>query len=744
MAWQNWSYLYHQGDRSDEVAAAVLRLAPWAEDAAVMLELWQQRLAGRSAKQLWSAAEQQELFDLYETLGQASAGSRYFEARYRQTGQLELLDRAAQLADRVGEDERALSLYRERLQQSPFSLDACLRATTFLLRRDRAGEAYELLLAHQAQALAAANTTDTAEFWQLLLNLSFELNRLQTAEQALRQLDATRLATQNANWLRLVEMIHREQPERAAELAQELFRRNHQPELFLLAFAHYVEAHQVGLAQGLLASVNPDVLSRLENLAQFLRLRARLMQLQGKPDLAWQDLQHARRLAPEDDAVRLASLWFLLDEQRWAELQPLLQRLTQHAKDQPDYWLVFAAAYHGLDDYKRALEWYRKELKRRPDDALLLLNYADALERVQQSGMAARLRRHAWLKLREQFAGKPLQAPFDAQSELLAYVRLRLQNVTAEEGAQLVRQIVAQLRELPVAGRLTDNPATAEQETWEIQIQDQQTRDLVLAWAISRELSSQAKEWMWRSQLARLSRSVEQPDLHVENYQPPAWGQAQTALQLADRVWMDKLLQGGQQRADMKLPVYNRYDTAYALGHRQLALDTAFRGMDLNAVDEELHDRYRQHVPDASHYVQLGAERADYGLLASRQNDLTVHLHLASRLQLDMSWQKTRQNSQDVNLSAPKHDRLSAARLSWQLDRGQGSLDVARHGELHTQTAWRLVQDWTWDSRVQFQAALAAHGEATESLPLRVMASQDQLQLGAHYRLGRREYLGTR
>lgn len=763
IAWRNWSYLYQQGDRSSEVVAAVLRLTPLAADTPLMLELWQQRMADMADHRAWSAAEQQELFDLYETLGQASAGSRYFEAQYRRRGQLELLERAAQLADRVGEDERALALYRERLQQPPLALEACLRASTFLLRRDRAREAYALLASQRGQVARAEAADgkargDAADYWQLLMNLAFQLTDLKTAETALRRLETTAESSATtkhvSEWLQLVYMLSPEQPAQAAELAQEAYRRLAANEaasaLFMAAFGYYVDGHQVRPARRLLDSLSPVALQQLETQAPFLRLRARLLQLQNRTDLAWQDLQRARQLAPQDDAVLLAVFWFLIDQQRWTELPALLQRYAVQAKDKPDYWLAYAAAYHGLDDYKRALEWYRKAIKHHPDDSLLLLNYADALERVQQSGMAARVRRHAWLKLRARFAGKEVQAPFDAQPELLAYARLRLQDAAADEGGRWVRQVVAQLRRLPVlpalaavsaAGQRAENATLADNEAAAIRLQDQQTRDLILAWAIGRGLAPQARAWMWRSQLQRLSPTDGQPAHADSDYKAPLWGQAQTSLQLADREWMGQLLKGGQERQELKLPAYNRYDMAHELGHGQLALDTAFRGLDLNGLDEELHDRYRQHVPDASHYVQLGAARADYGRLASRQNELTVHLQVASRLQLDMGWQQAHQSSADVNLSAPSHDRLVRTRLGWQLDRGSVSLELGRHGEMHTQTSWRLAQDWTWDSRLQFQAALARNIEASESQPLRIAGSQDQVQLGAQYRLGRREYL---
>jgi hypothetical protein len=103
--------------------------------------------------------------------------------------------------------------------------------------------------------------------------------------------------------------------------------------------------------------------------------------------------------------------------------------------------------------------------------------------------------------------------------------------------------------------------------------------------------------------------------------QAPLWAQAQTALELNDRPAMEALL----LRSSDKLPIYNRYDIAYTLGHQQEALNTAFQGMS-RQEDGALHDRYRQHVPQQAHYFQVETQSDTSGDLDSNRLQFETRL----------------------------------------------------------------------------------------------------------------------
>ncbi len=725
VAWEHWEYLFRYGDRTPETLAAVLRLAPLVGHPEIALEVWEFRLRTDSdaVTDRLGDAQWVDIFNLYESAGKAQQGSAYFERQYRRHGRLQLLEFAARLAENTGDDERALQLYKERAQLRPFSQDATLRATVALLRADRLPEARALMLAQRDEVPAMAR-----DYWTMLANIGFELGDAETAELALRHPGNDE--RQNAvAWGRLVTLLRQQHPERAADLALELYRRNGDTEQLLNALSIYAErGNHVAQARAF-AALSADALTALAGDTRFLLLRAQYYQRIQDNARAWHDLHRALALKPSDDDIVVSVLWFLIDQHRHTELQPLLLRHAARAATTASYWLPYAAAYHALDQYKPALHWYRKALARTPSDTLLLLNYADVLERVRLGGMAARVRRHAWLRLREKFPQPTMQAPLDAQPELLAMARLAILNAPGDPSLGLVRKIVGELRGLsavPVEGR---SDAVSVQEIQE----DQQTRDLILGWAITQEQHSNARAWMWLNAARHVGATG------VAGARPPLWAEAQTALQLNDTPRMDRLL----RKDAAGLPIYNRYDIAYALEDWPLALDIAFKGMTSSDVDEELHDRYRQHAPRHVNYAQLSVARARYGDLDSHGSQYEVRLAIDRRLQMTLAWSQRAQSSDAALLATPPHDRVASVEARWMGHRGDTTAAFFRRSEQEGNSGWRLAQEWAWSSRLNLSGTLERRGESTESLPLRVGGSQDSVRLGFNYVIGKREYVAV-
>lgn len=717
--------LYRQGDRSTETQTAVLRLAPFFDDPVAAIEVWKNRVQGEGGRTL-TDAQWQDLYHLFESAAQPRAGSLFFEQQYRRLGKVKLLEYAAQEAEYGGDDDRALLLYGERVRAEPFSQDACLRSAIILLRRDREREAYSLLEAQRARA-----ATKEIAYWDLLTRMALNLAETKVAESAMQQLNAGK-EPERADWERLINLLRIEHPARAADVALEHYRRTGQARFFIMALEFYSQTENRPMQTRLLSMLSPEARGECEKDPHFLRLRARYYQLsrdQADVAHAWNDLQQALVLQPKETATIVAVLWFLLDQHRLTELAPLLDRYAAQAARDSAYWLLYAAAYHGLDQYRHALPWYRKEIERTPDDNLLLLNYADLLDRLQQPGMAERVRRHAWLRLQEKFPQPSLSAPLDAQPELLALARLALQNNPGDPGAALVRKLVSELRGVPESVPTASQSVPASQN--ESSPPDQQTRDLILAWAISHEQHPEARAWMWFNQVR--NQSVQ------GSYRAPLWGEAQAALQVNDTQRMDQLLLTQGQA----LPIYNRYDIAHALEHWPQAQDIAFHGMNDNEVDEELYDRYRQHVPRHLNHVQWRTTQGRYGVLDSREQRIDAHLVVTRRLHLDLGWEGFVQSSHDATLNVPPRERLSRVGVQWLGTYGDTSLSLFHRDELSGRTGWRATQAWTWDRRLGLNGMAEYRGAATDSLPLRMYGYQNSVSVGVNYTLSRREYLAA-
>ncbi len=725
IAWENWKYLFDHGDRSDATFKALLRLSALSDSPDTLLEIWRLRATRKTP----TPAEFGEIAELYEQASKPQEGALYFEAQYRRLQDPLLLEHAASLAEHGGDDERALRLYGERIARQPFPLATVLRTAVLLMRKDRTTEAHALLQAQRVHVPA-----EMTEFWRLLGNTAWELGELASAEQAYKHY-ATSQTASAADWSRLIFLVRQHHPEQAADLALDAYRRFDNPDYLLLALSIQDERGnlpaQQRIHQGLTAA-QLGALRLAPQYAQFLVLRARYHQARRALDPAWADLSAALKLDGNNAEVGAAAIWFLIDTRRVDALRELLARLAPRAEQEAAYWLPFASAQHALDRYREAAHWYRKQIRRQPDDLLLLLNYADALDRLQQGGMAERIRRHAWIQLRKLHPQPNLTPPLGNQPDLLALARLALLNQPGDPGLELVRKVANRLRGL--------------EESHDEQGDDQQTNDLILGWAINKENFPNARSWLWLRYARQLAaRTAAAPQRNVlpagddkaKRSQAPLWGASQSALQLNDTETMAQLLE--KQAAG--LPIYNRYDTAYALEHWPQALDIGFRGLEASDVDDDLYDRYRIHAPQHANYLQFGASRDLFGPLRGHTGTLDARLSADRKLQVLLGWSKLRQRS-DTAEFAPlvrNTEQLTNLGLRWLGNRSSTEFALFRRNELAANTGWRLQHNWSESQRLALDATLARRDASSESVPLRVAGGEDSLRLNLSYTLGKRE-----
>lgn len=696
-----WQTLFDDGDRSAETVAAVLRLALLTERSDTVLAAWLARLGGQAPNE----AQANDIAGLYESAARPLDGARFFETQYRRHGRVDFLERAAKFFTRAGDDDQALRLYRERCTMAPFTVDAALSAVVILVRRDRMREAYDLMQAYRDQVPAQA-----ADYWRILGQLAWELDEAAAAEFAYERFAESPEVTAG-DWSRLVFLVRQHSPGPAAELALEAYRRFGGLDNLLLGLGIYAAMGDKGGQARALAALKPEDRAASLRDVRYLVLRGQYRQSRRDEAGAWTDLSNALALEPDNKEVVLPALWFLIDARHKVQIEALLKAWAGRAVEDRDFWLVFASAYHALDRYREALPWYRKEIARNSDDALLLSNYADLLDRLEQPGMAHRVRRHAWLRLRERLGEPKLAPPLDSQPQLLALARLALLDAPGDPGLALVRDLVGRLRGLDV-----EADAVA------------QTDDLILAWAIANQQFTNARAWMW----LRYARAA--------GRRPPFWGDSQTALQLNETGILDDLL---GHHAD-GMPLYNRHDAAWALGDRQQALAIAFQGLDDNDVDESVYDRYRLHAPGAANYVQLRLARDRWGLLDSRGAQLEAKLRVDRRLSLRLATDLARQSDTgDAGVAIPHDDRQSAIEVLWRGERGETRLAVLHRRGADAFSGWRFGQAWQWNARLGLNGTIEHGAAATDSLPLRVAGYRDSAAMTVSYGLARREYFNV-
>ncbi len=709
VAAQQWRAMFENGDRSPEAVSAVIRFAPFMDNASLALQAWQVRTQNSTL----TPAQWADIFQLYESSAEPSTGSLFFEAQFRQKKLPLLLEYAAQMAENAGEDARASDLYLQRTRLLPFSMDMLLRSVVSLVRRDKMREAFELMHRHQAQVPA-----DASEFWVLLGQVAWEQGAYDSAQGAYQNLAKMPSAT-SADWSRLIFLVRQKHPAQAAGLALEAFRRIDAQEHLIQALEIYAELRDMQALARTFESLDAKTLTWAQQDTRFLLIRAQFHQRQKMAHLAWADLRRALQKAPTQTEIVLASLWFLIDEARTDELANALRHYGARAADDPAYWIPFAVANQLLERHSEAVLWYDKEVQRNPSDALVLLNYADALERSQREGMAERVRRHAWRSLKQKYPKTVDLGNLSMRPELVALVRLALSNQPGDPGLQGVRQLAQQLR------GVSNQPGD-----------DEQTKVLVLGWAIVQEQYANARDWMWL-RYVRHSQSA-----------PPLWGEAQTALELKDSPTLSRLLRTNSQG----LPIYNRYDAAYALGHTQQALDIGFHGMQAQGDDEPLYDRFRQHAPLHTNYLQLRAvneqsaafEQQGLRLGSVERVGLQWEARwlVEPRLHITLGWSRLGLSSNDGNFAAspPASDRFDSVQATWFGSRGDSTLTVFQRSEWQRYTGLRANQTLQWGGRLNVEAGLNYRTDSNATPPLQVFGYENGLHASATYTLGKREY----
>lgn len=699
IAAEQWRALFVMGDRSQETITALLRLAPSLEDPTTALPAWLY-IARQGAL---TEAQWNDIYWLFENASQPLRGSRFFEAQYREYHLPLLLDLAARLAANAGEDERALALYTERVQLEPMDSEALVQAVFIRLRRDQLDEALALMRTHMHRV-----PDRELDFWRLLGQVAWETRDYAVSQQAYaRSVDSPR--AELGDWSRLIFLTRQEQPQRAAELAVLAWRRFGNLEPLLLALEIYAERGETGAQARLYASLEPQQRSSAEQNLTFLRGRAQFHQRRRESQRAWADLRRAQRLAPGDETTLITTLWFLIEAGWPRELEQALAQHEKRARESPAYWQAYAAGRLALGQPRQAGNWYRMALARTPDDPLLLAGYADALDQQQQTGMADRVRRQAWLRLAALRAERKDLPELMRRPEFQTWVRLSLGNRPGDPALALMRQLQEQLR-----GVSTEAADLAGRD------------DLVLAWALTRELPESARRWL-------LQRYT------MAGRQAPVWAEAQLAQQQYDLTRMTQLL----RRQDQVLPPTSRIDLALVTGQTPLAIDTAYRNMARESDAAALHEHFRQQAPRQAHYVQLRALQEKLDHMERLGGELEARLVLSPGLHLLLDWTRVRQSSSDADFSAllPASDQLDKVELRWLGRERETRAALTRRTELESYNGLRLLHNGRWMHRLAYEVELDYRGASELSLPLRAAGYESSVQGALTYHLDKRNYL---
>lgn len=700
-ALQQWLYIARRTGRP-AAWQGVLRLAPGLFDDEGLLEALRYQAATTASltDDQWRA-----IVDAYERVGRPSEGIEYLQKEYARRPRPVLLESIAYLRERSGDVDGAIADYQRLIERSGATTQRVTTLATLLLTKGEFKEAYDLLQRHAAKV-----APEDAEYLRLLADLAWRLQEDTAAQVAYEKLVASPKA-EAGDFDRLIALLQTRQPEAAARLAEAAYKRFNDTTFLVTALGIHSARRDFVAIRRILTSLPPNVEAQLARNPDFLVLRADYRASTGSPQLALADYREALRIDPANRGARIAMMYFLIDRRELDALQREMPLATRLAKEDPEFEGVVGSAWLVLGEPSRALPYYASAAKRNPNDYLWLLNYADALDQNLQPDLAWRVRRHAWVKIREE-AAKQKDRP---SLELLqAQARVATQFMTAEEGVSVMRNLLRQ----DVA------PGTASVDPLRRGL-DAATRDLVLAWTISTENWIAAKTWLMKQYAANLEK--------------PTWAEVRIALEHND---VDTLQRALEVNADA-IPRFDRHQAARNTQQYRYAQDIAFTELSRTPYDDEMHLRLTESVFDMVNHTEVGYTNFRRGTVAGHEltGEVAVWLSPRLRLSVDVSYIDQRLLNNAALAMVPGRDRLVGVTALWRHSIGETRLSVFQREALLDTTGFRLTHQYPLGPRVGSRIGLAHNERATDTTGLAAGGVRDQVFVDLEYTFSKREYV---
>jgi predicted Zn-dependent protease len=643
-----------------------------------------------------SAAQRRMLSGLYLETGQPQKAIGELQRQFVRSRAPRLLWEQAVIYRRLGDPARELATlqrYRRHFGPGP---KVMLAIATLDYLHNRLPEALDALLAARSRARAS----DTA-YWRTLSGLAWLLERYRLATAAGRVLIDSGKA-RAPTYLRVVYAEQDSHPAEAFAVAEQGWRRTHDPELFLSMLAIASSRHPATAWLARAFALLPH--GRAAEFAYdpfYWTSLAELRAGEGHLGAALAAYRRALRESPADDSLLAGYLWLLLDHRDLGPIAQDLHQLARRARHAPQLWAPLAAVYAAMHEPDRALPWLQAQWPDRKDDPLWLMDYADTLQQAGRADAAWQLRRRAY-----DLIGR--RAPSDADPRQLDKRRLALARLAiALAPGDPARHAIERLARDPGGRR-----------EWRV---------TALAAMQSEHAYALARWWSRRA-------FRQQP--------PPDWARLAQALAENDGTGLARLL----ARRPSQISARDRVSAATALRWNSLALDLAFQGLERAPQDAPLQRRFaRLAIPRAD---SLGARVTaletsgllDEGLEVAASHWLTPRNLLDIRI--DTIHQRTIDSSQFG--TAPSLSR--SARLTWRhaTQLGKLTLDLGAGRDIAGWSREGLAWQRRWSGALQTTLGATLGARPLDTAALSVGGLEDRFYANASAQLTARAALQLR
>lgn len=664
------------------------QLAPALADSVALLAWWQQEVR----RQPGNEKTLRELVNAYEQVGDPARALATLRGLPRSRTVLEV---EADLAQRSGQDEVAISALRELNRRFGPDEDWVMRAAGLYLQRGQLAPA-DALLGEAARDMPSS----ARRFWQIRADVARLAGNQTAAVQAFRRLDTAGAVTAG-DLVSQAELLEQRDPMTAAQLYVRAWHKDRQPEAAVSALYQWSRAQAWAPAEGFLAALSAEDLARLERHAGFLEQRAGLRIAAGHTWEAGRDLAAAVELEPRNAWLRQAHMGWIVAYGEADLLRRLLQEQRNQAAREPEMWPLWGAGWNRLDAPEQALPWLRQHFFLKRDD-LGALALADTYRAAGQEAQARELEARVWARR----AGPGPRTPELQREYADALFRLRLAQLSVDSRRHALRALVQ--REQGKDGRVREF-----------------VRDLVLVDA-------------WAGEAADLRPPLTGDVLPTD--QPlPRWSQLGTALLLDDRETLDRLL----EQPDT-LPANDRVVAAIRLGRTEEATLLAAAGADQRPADDVSHQYFQERLWRDGNRINIALRKEDFSSLERDVLMLDLLHGLGEHLHLHLAHETAALDSDPLQVRLPEdRQSWSLAGLVWQGEQFRAEGALTWLDGIDTEAGVRGDLLWTHQP-FQFELEGGLRQPATESATLRVGGYRDYVLVGGNWQLAPRHNLQLR
>ncbi|MFO7541402.1 MAG: tetratricopeptide repeat protein [Thiobacillus sp.] len=687
---EQWRTLALDHDR-ESAWQSVLRLAPGLfDEETVVLALTREYRKGRL-----DDTRLNRLVEAFEGMGEPGKGVAFLEQAYRDKPRRLLLVKQAWLEERMGLAPQAIATLRRLQRAHGLNTHEARHLAALLILQGNMTQSYQVL--QQYQSLPGAKDR---EYQALLGELAWRLQDGKAARQIYQRLYASG-GLEEYETERLILLLREANPGIAARLAARHWTQHHNPRFLLTALSLHVQDNDLAAARALLASLTPADLEKLETQPDFLQQRADIRRRDNNLAAAVQDMQRAVRLAPDDVSLNAQLLWILIEARQIDVLEQELALRHPRALGEPGLWAPMGAGYALLAKPRQALPYYARQANERRGDYLWQIGYAQILEESGYADMAWRLRRHAWLNLR-QAASTPQAAP----EKRNALAQLALRFAPGDPGVHWLREWLRQ-----------DRGGTQQHAS--------EAMELAAAWYLSQEQHESARIWLLQQ--------------YGKQLQAPRWAEAAIALQSNDRLKLEKIVADDGSSYDPS----TRAEAAMTLEHYAAARRIASEGLLKDPGNDVLHLQRSDSIWQLQNRASLRIHNEETGALKARGWRLDGQWHVTPRLKMGLALSDDALSSLDATqlTGLPGRDRTLKLSAWLKHDKSETRVQVSSREALESTVGVEVGHRLRIDRRLQVGAALGYQVETDENAALQVGGMKDTLKLDAQWQISKRDYL---